>query len=116
VTFNKTRERPSNSQVAPDFSRHAATTSFDGLEKNLAHPMIIGIGMRRMPAKAGQKFVLAMERSGKCTKANRKFELDDGGCSTWEILPTEFDEGRGKVIAKTTSPGGYRLQFGWMPE
>jgi len=116
VTFAKTRERPSNKLVAKDFSRHAATLMFDGFEKNLPKPILIGIGMRRMPAKAGQKFVMAMERSGECTKANRKHELDDGGCSIWEILPTEFDEERGKVIGKTNNPGGYRLQFGWMPE
>lgn len=116
VVFAKTNERPSNSLVAEGFTRHAATLVFDGMEKNLKSPVIVGIGIHRMPEKPNEKFVLAMETSGECTKANRKFEMPDGGCSTWVILPVEFDEQRGKVIAKLNETGGARLQFGWMPK
>jgi hypothetical protein len=116
VTFATTNDRPSNTLVAPGFTRHAGTLVFDGMEKDLKSPVVIGIGIKRMPEKPGEKFVLAMESSGECTKANKKFEMPDGGCSTWTILPVEYDEARGKVIAKLSETGGARLQFGWMPQ
>jgi hypothetical protein len=115
VTFAKTNERPGNALVAEGFTRHAATLIFDGTEKGLKSPVVIGIGINRMPERPGEKFVLAMESSGECTKANKKFELPDGGCSVWSIHPVEFDTARGKVIAKLNETGGARLQFGWIP-
>ena len=69
-----------------------------------------------MPVKAGHRFVLAMEVSGECKGKARRHRLRGGGCSHWEILPTMFDTTRGKVIAKLGTTGGYRLQFGWVPE
>ena len=116
VTFKKTTRRPSNSHVGGGFTRHAATLDFDGTEETLAKPVLVGIGIRRMPTKKGARFVLAMEYESECTKQNRRYELEYGGCSSWKIIPTEFDEERGKVIAKLSSTGGYRLQFGWIPE
>ena len=116
VTLSKTNDRPSNAMVAPGFTRHAATLVFDGQETKLPNPVVIGIGIPRMPTKTGEKFVLAMERSGECTAVNKKYELRDGGCPVWTIVPAEFDEARHKVVGRLSETGGYRLQFGWMPQ
>ena len=70
-----------------------------------------------MPTGSGRVlFVLAQESSVECTAANKRWRLRDGGCSSWTIIPAEFDEARGKVVAKLTESGGYRLQFGWVPD
>ena len=115
VTLGITDKRPKNEEVAPGFSREGKTLVFDGDEEALIKQVVLGMASAQMPVKAGQRFVLAMETSGDCT-AKAKRRLASGGCAHWDFIPTFFDEGRKKVIAKLGATGGYRLQFGWMPE
>ena len=74
------------------------------------------IRRRDLPVKPGHRFVLAMEVTGECKGKARRHRLLNGGCSHWQILPTFFDATRHKMIAKLGETGGYRLQFGWLPE
>jgi hypothetical protein len=116
LTLGITDHRPADGEVAEGFSRHGQTLELDSEEDALAKQVVLSIGIPRMPEKAGHRFVLAMEVSGECKGKAKRKRLRGGGCSHWDFVPTEFDPGRGKVIAKLGATGGYRMQFGWLPE
>lgn len=115
-TFKKTRERPGSSQVHPDFNRHGPTLYFDGVLRTSAEPIVVCFGLSREPRREGLKFVLAMEVEGPCEGRYAKYELETGMCSHWVIADTEYDDTNKCMAAELTQTGGFRLQFGWMPQ
>ena len=108
--------RPTSTHVHPKFERHGPTLMLDTVVKaGTEHPIIVGRHMRRMPEQEGAQYVLAVEHSGECTGRFKKDKLEWGDCSHWKIYTTEFDEEMTEVITRIPETGGYRLQFGWMP-
>ena len=115
VTLSIASKSPKNEEVAPGFSRQGPVLELDAIEEALAKQIVLGMPGTQLPSKTGQRFVLAMEKSGDCT-ATAKRRLASGGCSHWEFIPAQYDETRKKLIAKLGATGGYRLLFGWLQE
>ncbi|MBN1652454.1 MAG: hypothetical protein JXA30_01625 [Deltaproteobacteria bacterium] len=115
-TLRTTRERPDPSQIQQGFTRHGSTLFFDGMLSAADEPIIVGMSLQREPRRDGLKFVLAIEEETECTGANAKYKLESGLCSQWMVVATEYDERNKCMAAKVKSTGGYRLQFGWIPE
>ncbi len=115
-TLKTTRDRPKSSQIHSDFARHGSTLFFDGALSASTDPIVVGFSLQREPRRAGLKFVLAVEKEGECEGANAKYELESGMCSHWMVVDTEYDDAAKYMVAKLKNTGGFRLQFGWMPE
>lgn len=115
LTFGGGRTvRPAS--VAAGFQRIGPTLSFDGAIDAQRSPLVVSIRQPRLSARRGHRLVLAMEQAGLCTDDNRADTLGAGLCSVWELLPATHDAGEGRLKADLPVPGGYRLQFGWVPE
>lgn len=115
-TLKTTRDRPSSSQVGSDFTRHGSTLLFDGILSAPGDPIVVGFSLQREPRRAGLKFVLAVEEEGECEGRNAKYKLESGMCSHWKVIDTKYDEANKCMAAKLKNTGGFRLQFGWIPE
>lgn len=115
-TLKTTRDRPNSSQIRSDFTRHGSTLSFDGAIMAKADPIVVGFSLQREPHRQGLKFVLAVEKEAECEGANAKYKLESGMCSSWTVVDTQYDDAVKCMIAKVKNTGGYRLQFGWIPE
>ena len=115
-TLKTTRDRPKSSQIHADFTRHGSTLFFDGALSATSDPIVVGFSLQREPHRPGLKFVLAVEVEGECEGANAKYELESGMCSHWTLVDTEYDDALRCMVAKLKNTGGFRLQFGWMPE
>jgi hypothetical protein len=115
-TLKTTRDRPKSSQIHSDFTRHGSTLFFDGALTATGEPIVVGFSLQREPRREGLKFVLAVEEEAECEGANAKYKLESGMCSHWTVVDTEYDEAAKCMVAKLKNTGGFRLQFGWMPE
>ncbi len=112
----ETKDRPSASRIHPNFSRHAATLRVDqSITAREGSQLLVRLHSKRELTKPGEKLVLAVESSGECNTANKKYKLDDGGCSHWTMYDASFDSESNEMVAPIPSTGGYRLQFGWIP-
>jgi hypothetical protein len=111
----ETQQRPSPSQIDPQFTRHAATLRVDqSITARELAPLLARLRSKRELTKPDEKLVLAVESSGDCDATHRS-KLDDGGCSHWSLYDTRFDETHSEMVAAIPATGGYRLQFGWVP-
>jgi hypothetical protein len=116
TTSWETQQRPSPSAIAAQFTRHAGTLRVDQtIAARESAPILARLHSKRELTKPGEKLVLAVESSGECDAAHKKYKLEDGGCSHWALYDTYFDPTRSEMIAALPATGGYRLQFGWVP-
>jgi hypothetical protein len=116
TTSWETQKRPSPASIAAGFTRHAATLRVDqSIAARESAPILVRLHSKRALSKPGEKLVLAVESSAECDATNKKYKLDDGGCSHWELVDTYFDPTRSEMIAGISATGGQRLQFGWVP-
>jgi len=115
-TLKTTRDRPKSSQIHSGFTRHGSTLMFDGALSASNDPIVVGFSLQREPHRAGFKFVLAVEEEGECEGSNAKYKLESGMCSHWTVVDTEYDDAVKCMVARLQNTGGFRLQFGWMPE
>ena len=115
-TFKKTTDRPSSSQIDRDFTRHGPTTIFDAAVVAKDEPIRVGLGTKRPARRKGQRFVLAAEYSGECDAKHARYKLEDGTCSHWLIVETEYEEDNKRMVGKLERTYGFRFQFGWMPK
>jgi hypothetical protein len=116
LTLKTTTDKPALSQIHPSFQRLGATLHFNGALSTAAAPIILAVSLKRSPLKPGLKLVLAIEEAGLCTGKNKGSKLGHGLCSAWRTVDAQYDSEGGKMVAKLTSTGGYRLQFGLVPE
>lgn len=111
-----TKGRPTATRIHPAFVRHAATLRFDQvIEAAEGAPLLVRLHSKRELAKPGEKLVLAVESSGECDAQHKREKLQDGDCSHWQLFDTTFDAARNEMVARIPATGGYRLQFGWVP-
>ncbi len=111
-----TQNRPSAAKINPTFTRHAATLRVDQLiTARDGTPLLVRLHSKRELTKPGEKLVLAVESSGECNDQNKRDKLDDDGCSTWTLYDAAFDSQTNEMVARIPSTGGYRMQFGWVP-
>jgi hypothetical protein len=112
----ETKERPSATRIHPDFTRHAATLRVDQMISAAeGSSLLVRLQSKRELLKPGEKLVLAVESSGECDAAHKRDKLEDGDCSHWQTFDTSFDASRNEMVARIPATGGYRMQFGWIP-
>jgi hypothetical protein len=116
LTLKNTTDRPAPAQIAPRFQRVGATLHFNGALNTGKAPIVLALGSKRTPEKAGYKLVIAIEEAGLCTKESKGSKLGHGLCSTWRTADARYDSTLGKIVADLTSTGGFRLQFGLVPQ
>lgn len=116
LTLKKTGKRPNPGQIQKGFQRFGDTVEFTGALATSGKPIILAISMKKDPSKRGMKLVLAVEEAGLCTNENKKYKVGKGLCSSWRLVDAVYDASGSRVLAKLTSTGGHRLQFGWVPE
>jgi hypothetical protein len=116
VTLKTTNQKPVPSQIHPRFQRLGATLHFNGALNTAKAPIVLALSSKKEPVKARYKLVLAIEEAGLCAGNNKGSKLGAGLCSTWRTVDAQYDSASGRVVAKLKSTGGYRLQFGWIPE
>lgn len=116
VTLKTTTDKPAPAQIAPRFQRVGATLHFNGALNTARAPIVLGLVSKKTPEKSGYKLVLAIEEAGLCTKEGKGSKLGHGLCSTWRTMDVRYDSEEGKIVAHLASTGGYRLQFGLVPQ
>jgi hypothetical protein len=116
LTLQKSGKKPRPGQIHKKFQRFGETVVFTGTLATAGKPIILAMSMKKDPSKPGKKLVLAVEEAGLCTKENKQYKMGKGLCSSWRLVDAEYDSSGRRVIAKLTSTGGHRLQFGWIPE
>ncbi len=116
LTLEKARRAPAPSQIHRRFKKQGRAVRFSGALSAGKSPMVLAMSMKREPKKRGFKLVLAVEEAGLCDKSNKRFKLGQGLCSVWRTVDAEYDHAGERIIAKLSSTGGLRLQFGWIPE
>jgi hypothetical protein len=116
LTLKTTTDRPAPAQIARRFERVGATLHFNGALNTARSPIVLALGLKRTPEKSGYKLVIAIEEAGLCTKESKGSKLGHGLCSTWRTVDVRYDSTEGKIVANLTSTGGYRLQFGLVPQ
>ena len=115
LTFSTSRQRPRPSQVAPGFVLQGPTLAFDGAINATSNPVVVSLRARRLRMRANMRLVLALEQAGICTPQNSQYRLVSGLCSTWDLIDATYDQTTESIQASVPTPGGFRMQFGWMP-
>jgi hypothetical protein len=111
-----TKGRPNAARIHPNFTRHAATLRVSqAISAREGAPLLVRLHSKRELAKHGEKLVLAVESSGECDAQHKQDKLDDGDCSHWQLFDAAFDAASNEMVARIPATGGYRLQFGWVP-
>ncbi|MDQ3037586.1 MAG: hypothetical protein M3Y87_34645 [Myxococcota bacterium] len=114
IRFAEARGRLVPGHVADGFRRVGPILSFDGAINATSSPVLISIRQPRDPARAGQRVVLAMEQATICREGLDPLPDVTNLCSGWELVPATWSDGR--LEARLTAPGGYRLLFGTVPD
>ncbi len=87
--------------------------SFDAAIDATRAPVQVSVRARRSPARDGERLVLAMEQAAMCNAQNTERLGGSGLCSSWVLIDARHEGER--IVAETTTPGGYRLVFGTVP-
>ncbi|MBN1654690.1 MAG: hypothetical protein JXA30_13040 [Deltaproteobacteria bacterium] len=116
LTLKKAPNRPKPTQIHKRFQRYGETVIFTGALGTAGKPIVLSMSVKKSPQKSGYKLVLAIEEAGLCSGENKKYNIGKGLCSVWRTVDAEYDASEKRVVAKLTSTGGHRLQFGWIPE
>ncbi len=115
LTFSASRARPRAVQVAPGFVIQGPALAFDGAINATSNPVVVSLRARRLTMRANMRLVLAVEQAGICTPQNNTYRLVGGLCSAWDLIDATYDQTTGFIQASVPTPGGFRLQFGWVP-
>lgn len=115
LTFSASRQRPRPAQIAPGFVIQGPTLAFDGAINATSNPVVVSLRARRLTMRANMRLVLALEQAGICTPANSQYRLVGGLCSAWDLIDATYDQTTGAIQASVPTPGGFRMQFGWVP-
>lgn len=115
LAFSVARRPVVPRQVHAKFAKLGPTLNFNGAIDASRSPVVVTIP-GRVAAKRGMRLVLAIEQPGLCDEANHQYPLGSNLCSSWSIVDATPDAANGVVSAEIRAPGGYRLQFGWVPE
>jgi len=113
TVFKIVRQRPRNQDVAEGFRRFGEVLSFDAAIDATRAPVQVSVRARRSPARDGERLVLAMEQAAMCNAQNTERLGGSGLCSSWVLIDARHEGER--IVAETTTPGGYRLVFGTVP-
>lgn len=116
LTFSTARGRLVHTMIHPRFVKIGPTLAFDGAINATQNPIVVSLRQRRFAQRANSRLVLAVEQPGICNDQNRRAPMGSSGlCSTWEVLEATYDATTGELQGRVPTPGGYRLQFGWVP-
>lgn len=115
LTFSTSRQRPRPAQVAAGFVLQGPTLAFDGAINATSNPVVVSLRARRMTMRANMRLVFALEQAGICTPQNNQYRLVGGLCSTWVLIDATYDRTTESIQASVPTPGGFRMQFGWVP-
>ena len=117
VTLQKARGRLPTQLAHPKFKALGPALEFTGAFNAARSPIVLAVAMKRDPAKAGMKLVLAMEVGTFCDGPNKAYKLKSGGlCSGFDLVPAEYDAQGKRLLANLRTTGGLRMQFGLVPE
>ena len=89
---------------------------FNGAINATRSPLVLTLNQRRFASRRGYRLVLVGEELGLCQEHNSRHTLAGGLCSAWRVFAAEYDEAEHQIRAQIPVSGGYRLQFGWLPE
>jgi hypothetical protein len=113
MRFAEARGAFTPGHVAPGFRRIGPLLSFDGAINATSSPVVISLRQPRDPSRAGQRLVIAMEQATICREGLDPLPNVANLCSGWELIDATWSDGR--IQARLTAPGGYRLVFGSVP-
>jgi hypothetical protein len=113
MRFAEARGSFTPGHVATGFRRIGPLLSFDGAINATSSPVVISLRQPRDPSRAGQRLVLAMEQATICREGLDPLPNVANLCSGWELIDATWSDGR--IEARLTAPGGYRLVFGSVP-
>ncbi len=115
VTLQRARALPAK-LVHAKFRPIGPAVDFTGAFNTSGKPIVLALSMKHDPSKSGMKLVVAMEVGSFCDGPNKAYKLKGGLCSGFELHDAEYDQGGQRLIAKLSSTGGLRMQFGLVPE
>ncbi|MBK8171258.1 MAG: hypothetical protein IPK60_13055 [Sandaracinaceae bacterium] len=101
--------------VDPHFTRQGGTFAFDGAIDATRAPVEFSIRARGFRLPPRTRLVLAVEVGGICDARHTR-RISQVLCSTWQVIDAQYDENAGRILATIPSPGGFRLQFGLLPQ
>lgn len=113
MRFAEARGAFNPGHVATGFRRIGPLLSFDGAINATTSPVVISLRQPRDPSRAGQRLVIAMEQATICREGLDPLPNVANLCSGWELVDATWSDGR--IEARLTAPGGYRLVFGTVP-
>jgi hypothetical protein len=114
VTLQKGKALP-GAIVHPKWKPLGPALDFTGAFNTQGKPIVLAVAAKSDPVKAGQKLVLAMEVGSFCDGPNKAFKLKNNLCSGFELHDADYDSGDKRMVAKLSSTGGLRMQFGLVP-
>lgn len=88
---------------------------FNGAFTTNRSPIVLAINNPKDPSNAKLKLVLAVEIATFCDDHNKAHKLKGGLCSGFELHEAEYDDAGKRLVAKLSSTGGMRMQFGLVP-
>lgn len=113
IRFAEAGGRFDPAHVADGFRRIGPVLSFDGAINATRAPVVISLRQPRDPSRPNLRTVLAMEQATICREGLDPLPNIANLCSGWELVDATWSAGR--LEARLTAPGGYRLVFGTVP-
>jgi len=116
LTLESLRRGPRPASIHRGFRPLGSAVRFNGAINATRSPLVLSLTQRRFSPRRGQRLVLVGEEPGICQAHNQRQTLAAGLCSSWRVFAAEYNEAERRVQAHIPVSGGYRLQFGWLPE
>ncbi len=116
LTLEATRRGPRPVQVHRSFRALGPAVRFNGAINATRSPLVLSLTQRRFSSRRDMRLVLVSEEPGLCQEHNQRYTLAAGLCSSWRVFAAEYVSADRRVQAQISVSGGYRMQFGWLPE